>query len=303
MSKLNVTTGVLALLSTLAFAAPASAEDVVKAGFVDDIGQSERMNFSGKLRMLSQRIPGAACYAHAGVKKEASSALLQAAMTEFDLIANGLENGEDSLGIIGPEQDRKVLAGLNKLHQQWDPLHAEVVDIVETGGTDAEVLHIANASHDILDTAKRLVVAIMAEHSDPTAVIQSDAMKIDIAGRQRMLAQRISKNACLIMTGLESERALGEMAAARDIYGASVEALRFGMPEAGIIASRNPTIMEGLDNVIDLWADVQPVLDRVAAGDDISDENRAFIYNSMNSLTGQMNTLVGIYTTDAKMGL
>lgn len=302
LKLMKTTAGVLAL--SLAIASPAAAEEIVKAGFVDDIGQSERMNFSGKLRMLSQRIPGTTCYLHAGVETEAASAMMKSAIDEFSLILNGLEHGEDSLGIIGPEQDRKVLAGTAKLNELWAPMNAAGLQFhANGGGTDAEVLAIAEASHGVLDIAKKLVVAIVAEHSDPTAVLQADAMTIDIAGRQRMLAQRISKNACLIMTGLETERAIGEMAGAREVYDASVNALRFGMPDAGIIASQNPAIIEGLDKVMALWSDVQPILDSVAAGEDIADEQRAFLYNSMNSLTGQMNTLVGIYTEDAKLGL
>lgn len=299
LNTLRATAGIIAL----ALATPVAAENVVQAGFVDDIGQSERMNFSGKLRMLSQRIPGTACYAHANIEKEKSSALLEAAMTEFDQIIYALEHGDESLGIIGPEEDRKVLAGIAKMHSLWDPLHPEIIDVYENGGTDEEVVHLAAASHEVLDIAKRLVVAIVAEHSDPTAVLQTDAMTIDIAGRQRMLAQRISKNACLIMTGLDTGGAIDEMAGAREIYDASVNALRFGMPEAGINASDNPAVIEGLDKVLALWKDVQPILDSVAAGEDIADEQRAYLYNSMNSLTGQMNTLVGIYTEDAKLNL
>lgn len=290
-------------VATSAYAQNTTDPNLIKAGFIEETGASERINFSGKLRMLSQRIPGTACYAHAKVETEASNAMLQAAMNEFDLILNGLEVGEDSLGIIGPEQDRKVLIGLSKLSEQWDPLHPEIIDIQANGGTDEEVQHLAQASHEILRIAKLLVSAIVAEHSDPTAVLQADAMTIDIAGRQRMLAQRISKNACLLMTGLAGDEAQKEMAGARQIYDASANALRFGMPDAGIHATKNPEIQARLDQVLALWADVQPILDSVAAGEAISDDNKAYLYNSMNSLTGQMNTIVGMYTEESKLGL
>lgn len=292
-------------VSALAIGGAANAQDtkIVKTGFIEDAGGSERINYSGKLRMLSQRIPAAACFAHAGVETEKSAELLVAATSEFDLIINGLEFGEPKLNMKGEETDRKILIGLKKLNELWNPLHAEIADIHDTGGTDEEVVHIAEVSAPMLNVAKKLVSVISGEYADPTALLQTDAMTIDIAGRQRMLAQRISKNVCLATSGFSKDAAIAEMAGARDMYDASVRALRFGMPDAGINATENETILAGLDDVLALWEGVQPILTSVAAGEDISGEHRAHIYNSMNQLTGKMNTLVGMYNDDSKLGL
>ncbi len=297
--------GTVALMtSTAAIANDAPAAKVYDAaGFVEDVGASERINLSGKLRMLSQRIPAAACYAHAGIAPEKATKLMAAATAEFDLIINGLEFGEDTLNIKGAETDRKVLADVKLVHEVWDPLHATIDNIVATGGTDDEIVHLANESHPLLGHAKHLVSVLVGEYADPTALLQADAMTIDIAGRQRMLAQRISKNACLITSGFDVERATKELAGAREVYDASARALRFGMPAAGITATTNEEILAGLDEVLALWDSMQPQLDSVAAGEEISNENRANIFNAMNSLTGQMNALVGKYNEESKLDL
>lgn len=293
----------LLALSTSAAIAGSTEAEVVNAGFVEDVGASERINYSGKLRMLSQRIPAAACYSHAGVETEKAADLLAAATAEYDLIINGLEFGEPKLGIKGAEQDRHVLVDIKKLHTFWDPLHTDIDDIIATGGTDEEVQHIAHESHELLAVAKHLVSVLVGEYSDPTALLQADAMTIDIAGRQRMLAQRISKNVCLIASGFDVERAQKELAGARGIYDASANALRFGMPDAGINATRHEHILTALDSVLALWAESQPVLDAAAAGADLSNNEKAFVYNAMNSLTGQMNKIVGMYNDASKLGL
>ena len=286
-----------------AFADDAVAQAVIEASFVEDIGASERINYSGKLRMLSQRIPAAACYTHAGIEREASRDLLAAATAEFDLILSGLEFGEEKLGIKGAETDRAALLDIQKVHEFWDPLHTEIDHIIANGGTDEEIFHLSQQSAPMLKHAKHLVSVLVGEYADPTALLQTDAMTIDIAGRQRMLAQRISKNACLITTGFESEDAHKELASARQIYDASANALRFGMPDAGIKATTNAEILTGLDEVLGLWAEVQPILDKIDAGDDLSRDEQSFIYNTMNSLTGQMNRLVGLYNDASKLGL
>ena len=286
-------------------AASLSAEEakVTNAQFIEDVGASERINFSGKLRMLSQRIPAAACYSHASVETEASAKMLEAATAEFDQILYALEFGDETLGIKGEEKDRRALTDLKELHTHWDYLHPEIADIIKTGGTDEEVQHIALESHEILTYAKDLVSALVAEHSDPTALLQADALTIDIAGRQRMLAQRISKNVCLIQSGFDVEVAQKELNGARSIYDASARALRHGMPEAGITATDNAEILSKLDDVLAIWEDLQAILDSVKAGEMIGKDQEARVYNAMNSLTGQMNTVVGLYNVESKLGL
>lgn len=296
--------GTLALgTATIATADTTKPVEPTNASFIEDVGGSERINYSGKLRMLSQRIPATACYTHAGIETDASAKMLKAATAEFDQILTGLEIGDDSLGMIGAEEDRKVLAGIKKLHELWDPLHGEITHIIENDGTSEKVAHIAASSHDILKIAKRLVSVIVAEHSDPTALLQADALTIDIAGRQRMLAQRMSKAVCLMTSGFEVEVSKKTLERARGLFDASANALRFGMPEAGINGTRNPEILAKLDSVLALWADVQPILDSVKAGEDIGATQKAFVFNSMNSLTGQMNTIVGLYNDDSKLNL
>lgn len=271
--------------------------------FLEDVGASERINFAGKLRMLTQRITAAACYDHAGIDVEASAKVLHDATAEFDRILYGLQYGDEGLGMIGEEKDRKVLHDLKLIHDHWDYLHVEIEDIIATGGTDEEVLHIAHESHETLDIAKHLVSIVVGEYSNPAALMQADALTIDIAGRQRMLAQRISKNVCLISSGLDVDVAMPELASAREIYDASLNALRFGMPSAGIHATENPVILEGLDEILAIWQAEQPILDSVAAGEDVSDEHLAFVFHKMNELTGKMNTLVGMYSEESKQGL
>lgn len=293
----------MVLLSSSAAIAGQTEAKVEKAAFVEDVGASERINFSGKLRMLSQRVPAAACYAHKGVEVEKSAKVLQDATVEFDKIIKALEFGDESLGIRGVEEDRKVLAGLKKMHEIWDPLHEDINHVVNNGGSDADVVHLADDSAPLLAVAKKLVSELVNEYADPTALLQADAITIDIAGRQRMLAQRISKNICLVSSGLNVEVAMKEVEQARAMYDASVNALRHGMPDAGIIQSKNPVILEGLDDILKDWAAIQPIIQATAAGETVSNDDLAMTFNLMNGLTGKMNRLVGIYNEDSKLDL
>ncbi|MEP3180406.1 MAG: type IV pili methyl-accepting chemotaxis transducer N-terminal domain-containing protein, partial [Lentilitoribacter sp.] len=71
----------------------AEAEQSAKARYAQEIGASERVNFSGKLRMLSQRVVATSCNFAADVDVEKSGADMLAAQAEFVKIAEALENG------------------------------------------------------------------------------------------------------------------------------------------------------------------------------------------------------------------
>ena len=107
--KLASITGIFAVSACLSFPNVALAAG---GEFVEDVGASERINFSGKLRMLSQRIPAAVCYSNAGVESEKSQEMFESASAEFHTILAALEFGDESLNIKGAEEDRKVLACL-----------------------------------------------------------------------------------------------------------------------------------------------------------------------------------------------
>jgi len=299
-----LTFSTVALVATLPWA-PAQADPLPslhKAGIVDDVGGAQRVNMAGKLRMLSQRIPAAACNEAGGIAVAEAAATLKAAVAEFDRILNALEFGDGGLGIHGPETDRKVLADIQALHGVWDPLHADMDAMIE-GDTDrAHAEKIVAMEPTLLEIAKHLVSMEVAEHSDPAAMLQGDAILIDIAGRQRMLAQRLSKDACMLAEGLEAERARADLGKTREMYQVSLRALRFGMADAGIAPPPTAEIEAGLARVNAIWEEIQPWLDATLDGT-ITPEQRANLMRRANALTGSMNEVVGMYSRASQLNL
>lgn len=271
--------------------------------FLEDIGASERINLSGKLRMLSQRIPAAACTYHAGIAAEQSNAVLHAAKVEFDTIIAALEFGDETLNIIGEEQRRKTLAAIANLHAKYDPLHAAFDDIEATGGTDEEVLELAEHNMEVLDAAKLLVSEISGQYADPTALLQSDALTIDIAGRQRMLTQKISKEVCLIMSGIYADASLETLGGTVSMFETSLNALIFGMDGAGISPAPTEEILTGLEIVQADWAEISDYVETVSAGGSVDEATRAMIFTGLNKTMADMNAVVGMYTENSKLGL
>ncbi|MEM9797857.1 MAG: type IV pili methyl-accepting chemotaxis transducer N-terminal domain-containing protein [Pseudomonadota bacterium] len=271
------------------------------AQYEQDASGAAKINLSGKLRMLSQRVAASACNASAGIALDRSQAMLHDASDEFTQIVGALRFGDAALGIPDPEEDRKVQAEIKTLKDIWEPMRAQI-EGAKGGEVSTELARdLAAQSAPLLEQAKLLVSRETAEHSNPADLLQADALLIDISGRQRMLAQRISKNACLAQEG--DTAAIEEMNAAIETYDVSLMALRNGMAEVGILPPPTQSISDGLDEIIADWTAMKPILARVAAGESIGAEERAMIYLGANGLTGKMNVLVGEYEAASSRGL
>lgn len=286
------------LAASAAFIAiPGSAQNL------EDIGGSQRIDLSGKLRMLSQRVPAAACYTQLGVDPAETSAMVTAASDEFELITAALEFGNPDLGIIGAEERRKTQVGLGKMNDLWAPVASLARSAAAGTASAADIATMAEQTAPLLDMAKLMVTEIVGQYAHPAAVLQADAMLIDIAGRQRMLAQRMSKNVCLIASGINVDVAAPELQAASGTFDTSLTALRLGMPSVGIAPPPNEEIAASLDSVQDTWNVVQPVVAAALAGEALDTEQLAIMFHMSNALTGKMNATVGLYSAASKLGL
>ncbi len=290
-------------IATLTLASSLQAQEMsAKSRYAQEIGASERINFSGKLRMLSQRVVASSCNAAAGIAPGTSEKALHDATAEFNKIIKALEFGDPELGIRGEEKRKKTIRRIGMLYALWGPMVVEL-DAVEHHEMAEEIIPtIADESGPLLEMAKLLTSDLSAQYSDPHSLVQANAMLVDISGRQRMLAQRMSKNVCLLASGFNLETAKPELEKTADIFEASLFALRNGMQSVGINPPPNRAIAEGLDVVVNDWNALKPFVAAALAGEPLSDADRELVFLGMNQMTGNMNKVVGMYSDASKHG-
>lgn len=269
-----------ALAIAATFSAPAVAEDaqVVGASFVGETDGEVRVNMSGKLRMLSQRIPAAACNAQAGVSPEISASVVDGALAEFKAILAALEHGDQEMGVLTEETRVRTLRVIQEIHNRFEPIQAALDADAGSDLSNQLVAIAAEHNMNVLDAAKLLVTEISGQYASRVSLLQSDAMTIDIAGRQRMLTQKTSKEICFIMSGVEVEASRAALAGTVQTFEASLIALRDGMKDVGINPPPNDEIAAGLEGVQLNWGMVRPAIAKVLAGEDITMEERAIVF-------------------------
>ena len=290
----------------LAVSSPVVAENATQTALTDaqqlgDDGSSERIALAGQLRMLSQRVVSAACFYQAGIEPDSSLAVLTEATTAFGTIAHALEHCDAALGVVGAEDRRRTLAGLAKLNELWVPI-ADLAETVKAGeATTNDVSAIATQSVDLLDVADWLVVQITSQYAGQTTVLQSDAVRLDIAGRQRTLAQQIAMNGCLVQRGIEAESNSAALATAAQNFDVSMNALRFGLQEVGILPPPNQDIIDSLDEVAGNWSFMNRIVSNLTSGGSVDDLTLGVMFLMSNQVTGNMERVVDLYSEASKL--
>ena len=77
--------------------------------------------------------------------------------------------------------------------------------------------------------------------------------KVNIAGRQRMLSQRMAKAACMIAQGISTDTSYDQMRDALALFEASDNALRRGDPSVGLQVERAPEVLTAFADLDPAW--------------------------------------------------
>ncbi|NNE89938.1 MAG: hypothetical protein HKN27_17870 [Silicimonas sp.] len=292
-----------AAFSVVVTTAPVGAQNakVIKTVAIEDDSAEERINFSGKLRMLSQRIPSAACHLANDIDQEASKKLLENATIEFEKILRALEFGDADLNIHSSENRRLTLARIHALRENWEPFKATAEAIIAGDASEENMQSLFSDNMNLLEFAKDLVSEVVEQYSNPTKLLQADAMLIDISGRQRMLTQKMSKESCMLASSLKTKNTPDELQGTMEIFELSLNALRHGLPEIGIKKPPTNEISAGLENVFKEWMQVKPMLMAILAeADNVDAELNKQKFHALNSTMATMNKVVGMYAVAAK---
>lgn len=298
---------------TLSLTSPAFAQstsenagpstEVVQAQFVEDTGGGQRINNAGKLRMLSQRIPAAACTLNAGIAIDDSRAVLEGALAEYERILAALVHGDDEMGIYGPEERVRTLRIIQEIHSEKAKIEPILAATLDGTSSAADIQTLAQTSGTLLDLAKMLTTEITGSYSLPVSMRQADALAIDIAGRQRMLTQKLSKEVCQVMSGIDASSSRQNANGTAEVFETTLNALRNGMPAVGLEKPANDEIADGLEGVMANWMAVKSHIDATDAGEALSDQARADLFLGLNKTMAEMNRVVGLYSENSKTDL
>lgn len=269
------------LLVLLGSFAPAAAHAVTEAEYAAAI------NVAGRQRMLTQKMAKEALFVHLGVDAEGNASALQATMTLFEDSLNHLLRGDADLSIPKPPSD-KVKASLNKVQSKW----ATYKSALNSGS----VSQISKLSTPILKEMNKAVKAY--EIASVKAGIRGKGKTINVAGRQRMLSQKMAKELLLIAANEDKTGNTKALESTKTLFQVSLDALKKGSKKMRINATSSSKIQAQLKVVSELWADYKPLLeDAKTTSGPLAPEVLSKLQTSSLSILSEMNKAVGMYET------
>lgn len=122
---------------------------------------------------------------------------------------------------------------------------------------------------------------------------------LNLSGKQRMLSQRMSKEAVLIALRFNVVANQRNLKKTIDLFDRTLKGLSDGSPGLGLPATTSQPILQQLDKVAAIWAQFMPVMEGVAEAGRVSTEQVESIAAINLLLLREMDTCVGLYENAA----
>lgn len=198
------------------------------------------INIAGAQRMLVQKLSKEVNQIAQGDKD--SLRLLNESHNQFAKVLNGLQAGDDSLG-IPRAQTPEILQKLQNVESKWRPFSESVKYIVENSSSmiDSKVYLLKN-NVMLFDLANDAVITMGEEKSAPDAIA--------VAGRLRAVTQRIAKAALALSIGGETRDAsLEELKKFSGLYVQILDGLLGGSTELNLKAEESTKVRSRLEEI------------------------------------------------------
>ena len=251
------------------------------------------INLAGKQRMLTQKMSKEILLIAKGVDADANKANLQKTADLFDKTLQGLINGNADLG-LPKTTDAGILTQLGKVSELWVGFKPNV-DAIIGGTADKGVLEKVAAQNlpllKNMNKAVQMYAKMSGSDLDPAM-----ATTINLAGKQRMLTQKMTKELLLIANGIDADANKANLQKTTGLFDRTLKGLFDGDAELGLPGTKDASIRAQLEIVTGLWADYKPVLDKA----DTSTEGLAKAAKLNLPLLKEMNKAVKMYEKSVK---
>lgn len=282
--------------TSLCFDAP-----VLWAETVDPQVARQKINLSGRQRMLTQRMSAAACIAKTGLDNGARAAVAQAAHDDFVKALNGLRDGDADLG-LPDETQMPVREALDQVSVIWNNMSPAVRQLAAGYGDSETLSQIMATNTELLRLSNEAVQQIVFAYGGSS--IPADVAKaIDVAGRQRMLSQRMVKAGCFVFVGVGGEAVRQELEAAIALFDVSLADLANGNIAKGIAAAPTQAVADQLGVVAQLWGPFRAQLEAIASGEQASGDDLIALAQAGDTLLAQAHQAVLRYVEMAQNGV
>ena len=243
-----------AALLALAIASPVLAAPSTKEFAV-------AINQSGRQRMLSQKMSKEFTLICLQLDPAANRTELAKTIKLFDTTLARLQKGDADVSMPAPPTP-EIAAQLELVKGIWSPFRAAVETALAPNPVPADTQHLVakESLHLVVEMDKAVT---LYENACIAAGIQGTGSVVNVAGRQRMLSQRMSKDIFFIALAVDPDTARADLRKVRDLFDRSLHGLTDGDEVLHLPPTTNKTIRAQLATVAEIWGRFSALVDRV----------------------------------------
>ncbi|MCG7983223.1 MAG: type IV pili methyl-accepting chemotaxis transducer N-terminal domain-containing protein [Candidatus Thiodiazotropha lotti] len=268
---------------------------VISAGDLLAITASEYavvINLSGRQRMLTQKMSKEMLLIANNVDAEANRSNLEKTAKLFDSTLAGLRDGNADMG-LPPTEGKVTLKQLAKINKLWTEFSAVVTEVVKGGSVD-----IAKVAELNLPLLKNMNTAVRLYEKEAKKVTgKSAGVVINLAGKQRMLTQKMSKEMSLVALNHDTANNKTNLRSTASLFERTLKGLLDGDNDLELPGTKDQAIRAQLTVVADLWKGFKPLVERASSIDSkgVSKEDLVKMSKLNLPLLKEMNKAVKMY--------
>ncbi len=245
------------------------AKEVAQAEVKSTLTQTKQqsgtvINLAGKQRMLTQKMSKEALFIAKGIDVDANTASLKKTAALFDKTLKGLATGDESLNLPKTE-NAEILAQLQKVTELWVSFKANIDKAVGGNSDKATLEAIAKENIPLLKNMNKAVQ--MYAKASGSKLDPQMAKTINLAGKQRMLTQKMTKELLLVANGIDAPANTENAKKTVALFEKTLNGLVKGDESLGLKGTKDANILKQLEVVQKLLADYKPVVEKVDTSD------------------------------------
>ncbi len=220
---------------------------------------SHVINLSGKQRMLTQKMTKLSLLIYLGVDKSKNIDKLRKSSKLYEKTLNGFISGDSSLGLPA-SKDKKIIASIKSLQQEWRLFEKNIQKIIKNDKKDIKALgYVIKNNEKLLKMSNQLVQTFKHSGEKQTFLEKARANIVDIAGKQRMLTQKMTKEKLLVLLKVETDANNKELQNTVSLFDTSLKTLIQGDANLKIVKPSNEKISKQLQTVAGIWEKLKPL--------------------------------------------
>jgi len=245
------------------------------------------INLAGKQRMLTQKMTKEALLVKAGIDKKENLEKLKKSRALFDKTIKGLIHGDASLK-LKPCVNKQVQKELHEVLKYWQKFDKEIAKVIDGSATKKTYENIQKQNLVLLEKMHKTVVDYVSQTKQSSS---KRAQAINLAGKERMLTQRMAKDLLLISQKIAPKQNAKDLVRTSKEFETILHGLQKGDAKLGLEGTKLPAIKKQLKKADKLYKKIKPQFKKALRDPNVMKET----ISKLDELLAVMNKAVKKY--------